>query len=112
MIKGIFVLVTDTTINLPKENKYKYTTIFAYSGIVASVLIFFRSYSNWGLFTWREEDPKGRIILEPLICFLYSVYMQKVVLGPSARIFLEIETSQLRDRKILAPCKLLSLGRS
>ena len=22
------------------------------------------------------------------ICFLYSVYMQKVVLGPSARIFL------------------------
>ena len=25
------------------------------------------------------------------ICFLYSVYMQKVVLGPSARIFLEID---------------------
>ena len=33
------------------------------------------------------------------ICFLYSVYMQKVVLGPSAR-------------KIPGLCKLPSLGRS
>ena len=35
---------------------------------------------------WREEDPST-------ICFLYSVYMQKVVLGHSARIFLEIGRS-------------------
>ena len=45
-----------------------------------------------GLFTWREEDPSTRKILEggSSICLLYSVYMQKVVLGPSPRIFLEI----------------------
>ena len=45
-------------------------------------------------------------------CFLCSVNMQKVVHGESSRIFLEIESSYLRDRKILAPCKLPSLGRS
>ena len=39
------------------------------------------------------------------ICFLFSVYMQKAVLGPSTRIFLAIRSSWLRDRKILAPCK-------
>ena len=40
------------------------------------------------------------------ICFLYSVYMQVVVLGPSSRIFLVLGSSQLTTRKILA------LGRS
>ena len=41
-----------------------------------------------GLFTWREEDPSARKIQKAdhpsAICFLYSVYMQNVVLGPSA----------------------------
>ena len=47
------------------------------------------------------------------IYFLYSVYMQKVVLGPSARIFLAIGTSQLRDRGCLhGGRKILTLGRS
>ena len=36
------------------------------------------------------------------ICFLYSVYMQEVVLGPSSRIFLVLGSSQLTARKILA----------
>ena len=36
-----------------------------------------------GLFTWR--DPRRWVIVTS--CFLYSVYMQNVVLGPSARIF-------------------------
>ena len=38
--------------------------------------------------------------------------MQRVVLVPSARMFLVLGSSYLRGRKILAPCKLLSLGRS
>ena len=38
-----------------------------------------------GLFTWREEDPRGRIIIAPYV-------FSKVVLGPSAKIFLEIGT--------------------
>ena len=38
--------------------------------------------------------------------FLYSVYMQKLYLS------LKLDSSLLRGRKILAPCKLLSLGRS
>lgn len=45
-----------------------------------------------GLFTWRAEDPSTRKILEVRIIlaprFLYSVYMQRVVLVPSAGIFL------------------------
>ena len=36
--------------------------------------------------SWKADHPSA-------ICFLYSVYMQKVVLGPSARIFLKIGTS-------------------
>ena len=35
-----------------------------------------------------EEDPSTRKILEGGSCFLYLVYMQKVVLGPNAKIFL------------------------
>ena len=46
------------------------------------------------------------------IRFLFSVYMQWVVLVPSARIFLVLKSPWLRDRKILAPCKLPSLGTS
>ena len=70
-----------------------------------------------GLFTWREEDPGTRKILEGglsqrAICFLYSVYMQRVVLVPRARIFQVQGSSYLKDRKILTPCKLPSLGRS
>ena len=60
-----------------------------------------RSVTKW-LFTRREEDPRRRITVAPYIYFLYSVYIQKVVLGCSARIFLAIGSSQLRDRKILA----------
>ena len=41
-----------------------------------------------GLFTWRKKDPKIKADHPSAICFLYSVYMQKVVLDPSARIFL------------------------
>ena len=44
------------------------------------------------LLTWREEDPSTRKILvggsSECHMFLYSVNMQKVVLVPSARIFL------------------------
>lgn len=47
-----------------------------------------------------------------IIFFLYSVYIQKIVLGPNAGIFLKIGSYYLRDRKILAPGKLNSLGRS
>ena len=65
---------------------------------------------------------EGRKILVPgrsqradhpsAICFLYSVYMQRVVLVPNARIFLAERQEDPGTRKILAPCKLLSLGRS
>ena len=51
---------------------------------------FFAESFIWGLFTvftWREDNPRRRIILAPYV-FCNSVYMQKVVLVPSARIFL------------------------
>ena len=46
------------------------------------------------------------------ICFLCLVYMQRVILVPGAMMFLVLGSSYLRGRKILARCKLLSLGRS
>ena len=62
------------------------------------------------MLTWREEDPSARKILEAdhssAICFLYSVYMQRVVLVPSARMVLVLGSSYSRGRKIL------TLGRS
>ena len=61
--------------------------------------------------SWRSMktislDQGAKAEHPSVICFLYSVYMQKVVLVPSARIFLA------EDRKIIAPCKLPSLERS
>ena len=46
------------------------------------------------------------------ICFLYSVYMERFVLVPSSRIFLAGRQEDPTTRKMLAPLKLLSLGRS
>ena len=46
------------------------------------------------------------------ICILYSVYMQRVVIVPSARIFRAERQEDPSTRKVLGPCKLLSLGRS
>ena len=49
------------------------------------------------IFTWRGEDASTRKILKvdhPItICFVYLVYMQRVVLVPSARIFLVLASS-------------------
>ena len=58
----------------------------------------------------HQEDPRRRIILEPR--FLYSVYVQRVVLVPSARIFLLKWYVEASARTILVPCKLPSLGGS
>ena len=50
-----------------------------------------------GLFTWKEEDASTRKILKvdhPIaICFLYSVYMQRVIPVPSAGIFFVLGSS-------------------
>ena len=46
------------------------------------------------------------------IVFCILVYMQRVVLVPSAGIFLVLGSSYMRGRKILASCKLPLLGRS
>ena len=43
-----------------------------------------------------------------MMCFLYSDYTQRVVLVPSTRIFL----AERQEDPSIAPCKLLSLGRS
>ena len=60
-------------------------------------------------FTWREEDRRRWIILASR--FLYSVYTQKVVRGPTARIFpspadhvqyLRSEGPSTRDKKMEA----------
>ena len=64
-----------------------------------------------------EEDPSTRKILEGgspqnYICFLCSVYRHRVALVSSARISLVLGRSQLRDRKILVPCKLSLFVRS
>jgi len=57
------------------------------------------SLETKGLFTCGEEDPCARKILTEkadhpsAIRFLYSVYMQNAVLGPSTRIFLVLGSS-------------------
>ena len=51
------------------------------------------------IFTWRGEDASTRKILKVdhpitiILCFVYLVYMQRVVLVPSARIFLVLASS-------------------
>ena len=51
----------------------------------------------------RADHPRAI-----MICFLYSDYTQRVVLVPSTRIFL----AERQEDPSIAPCKLLSLGRS
>ena len=64
------------------------------------------------LLTWREEDSSIRKILQ---CgssqrhMLDSVYMQRVILAPSASIFTAERLEDPSTSKILAPCKLPSL---
>lgn len=63
-------------------------------------------------FTWREEDPNTRKILQGGSSqrhMLDSVYMQRVILAPSARIFTAERLEDPSTSKILAPCKLPSL---
>ena len=59
------------------------------------------------VFTWRKGNRnvlfKTKKAGHPrAICFLFSVYMQRVVIGPSVRIFLALGSSSLSDRLILA----------
>ena len=46
----------------------------------------------------------------PHVLVQYPVYMQRVVVVPSARIFLAERQEDPFMRKILTPCELLSLG--
>ena len=68
------------------------------------------------LFTWREVDPNARKILEggSSLRHVFSIQFtcKKVVLGPSARIFLAERWEDPSTRIIQAPCKQLSLVRS
>ena len=61
------------------------------------------------LYTWKKEDPIRPVDYPGAICFLYSVYMKRVVIVPSARIFRAKRQEDPSTRKILIPCKLPSL---
>ena len=66
------------------------------------------------LFTWREGDPSTGKNLQAdhpsAICFLYSVSMQNVVLGPSARIFLAERWENPSARKLTFVRRVLVIG--
>ena len=66
-----------------------------------------------GLFAWREDVSSTRKILEgePSQCRMF-VCIQRVVLVPSARIFLAEKWDDPSTRKNLASWKLVSQGRS
>ena len=83
--------------------KWSHTTLQAFSNLTQrrqSILSFLLTLTVCGafyIFTWRGEDASARKTLmvdHPIaICFVYLVYMQRVVLVPSARIFLVLGSS-------------------
>ena len=51
-----------------------------------------------GVRSLYQEDPRRRSHPRA-ICFLYSVYIQRVVLVPTAKIFLVLRSSQLTGKE-------------
>ena len=100
LIKQIFLMSAD----LYSSGKCSFYSSFMKMSKYYNLPDFDPNVLNKGLFTWREEDPRRRIILAPYVfCIQFTCKMLYLALA--------LGSSQLRDMKILAPCKLPSLGR-